>query len=49
MNFAPSPWPSSALTTGSDRIDDAVLAACRGFAGGDLPDDCAIVVIQRLA
>jgi serine phosphatase RsbU (regulator of sigma subunit) len=26
---------------------DAVLAACREFAGGDLPDDCAIVVIQR--
>jgi serine phosphatase RsbU (regulator of sigma subunit) len=26
---------------------DAVLAACRGFAGGGLPDDCAIVVIRR--
>jgi hypothetical protein len=24
-----------------------VLVACRGFAGGDLPDDCAIVVIKR--
>jgi serine phosphatase RsbU (regulator of sigma subunit) len=28
-------------------VADAVLAACRGFAGGDLPDDCAIVVIRR--
>ncbi|HET7137211.1 MAG TPA: GAF domain-containing SpoIIE family protein phosphatase [Gaiellaceae bacterium] len=29
-------------------IADAVLAACRDFAGGDLPDDCAVVVIRRL-
>jgi serine phosphatase RsbU (regulator of sigma subunit) len=28
-------------------IADAVLAACRDFAGGDLPDDCAVVVIRR--
>ena len=28
-------------------LADAVLAACRAFAGGDLPDDCAIVVIRR--
>jgi serine phosphatase RsbU (regulator of sigma subunit) len=28
-------------------IADAVLAACRGFAGGDLADDCAIVVLRR--
>jgi serine phosphatase RsbU (regulator of sigma subunit) len=33
----------------AQEIADAVLAACRGFAGGDLPDDCAIVVIQRSA
>jgi serine phosphatase RsbU (regulator of sigma subunit) len=33
----------------AQEIADAVLAACRGFAGGDLPDDCAIVVIQRRA
>ncbi len=33
----------------AQEIADAVLAACRGFAGGDLPDDCAIVVIQRTA
>ncbi|HEY6960639.1 MAG TPA: GAF domain-containing SpoIIE family protein phosphatase [Gaiellaceae bacterium] len=31
----------------AQEIADAVLAACRGFAGGDLPDDCAIVVIKR--
>jgi len=29
-------------------IADAVLAACRDFAGGDLADDCAVVVIQRV-
>jgi sigma-B regulation protein RsbU (phosphoserine phosphatase) len=28
-------------------IADAVLAACRDFAGGNLPDDCAVVVIRR--
>ena len=31
----------------AQEIADAILAACRGFAGGDLPDDCAIVVIKR--
>jgi serine phosphatase RsbU (regulator of sigma subunit) len=31
----------------AQEIADAVLAACRGFAGGDLPDDCAIVVLRR--
>ena len=31
----------------AQQIADAVLVACRGFAGGDLPDDCAIVVIRR--
>jgi serine phosphatase RsbU (regulator of sigma subunit) len=31
----------------AQEIADAVLAACRDFAGGDLPDDCAIVVIRR--
>jgi serine phosphatase RsbU (regulator of sigma subunit) len=31
----------------AQEIADAVLAACRSFAGGDLGDDCAIVVIQR--
>jgi serine phosphatase RsbU (regulator of sigma subunit) len=29
-------------------LADELLAACRDYAGGDLPDDCAIVVIQRL-
>ena len=28
-------------------LANELLAACRDFAGGDLPDDCAIVVIQR--
>jgi serine phosphatase RsbU (regulator of sigma subunit)/uncharacterized protein YigA (DUF484 family) len=28
-------------------LANAVLAACRAFAGGDLPDDCAIVVLRR--
>jgi serine phosphatase RsbU (regulator of sigma subunit) len=31
----------------AQEIADAVLAACRAFAGGDLPDDCAVVVIRR--
>jgi serine phosphatase RsbU (regulator of sigma subunit) len=31
----------------AQKIADEVLAACRGFAGGDLPDDCAIVVLRR--
>jgi serine phosphatase RsbU (regulator of sigma subunit)/uncharacterized protein YigA (DUF484 family) len=30
-------------------VANAVLAACRGFAGGDLTDDCAIVVLRRTA
>ena len=30
-------------------LADELLAACRTYAGGDLPDDCAIVVIKRLA
>jgi sigma-B regulation protein RsbU (phosphoserine phosphatase) len=31
----------------AQEIADAVLAACRDFGGGDLPDDCAVVVITR--
>ena len=31
----------------AQAIADAVLEACRAFAGGDLGDDCAIVVIKR--
>jgi serine phosphatase RsbU (regulator of sigma subunit) len=30
----------------AQEIADAVLVACRGFAGGDLPDDCAVVAIR---
>jgi sigma-B regulation protein RsbU (phosphoserine phosphatase) len=33
----------------AQALADAVLAACRGFSGGDLDDDCAIVVIKRAA
>jgi phosphoserine phosphatase RsbU/P len=38
---------SANATRSAQEIADAVLAACRGFAGGDLPDDCAIVVLRR--
>ena len=31
----------------AQELADAVLAACQGFSGGALPDDCAIVVIRR--
>jgi sigma-B regulation protein RsbU (phosphoserine phosphatase) len=31
----------------AQAVADAVLDACRTFAGGDLPDDCAVVVIRR--
>jgi serine phosphatase RsbU (regulator of sigma subunit) len=31
----------------AQEIADAVVAACRAFAGGALADDCAIVVIKR--
>ena len=34
-------------TRPAQDVADAVLAACRAFAGGDLPDDCAIVVLRR--
>jgi serine phosphatase RsbU (regulator of sigma subunit) len=33
----------------AQEMAEAVLAASRGFAGGDLPDDCAVVVIKRAA
>jgi serine phosphatase RsbU (regulator of sigma subunit) len=29
------------------EVADRVIAACREFAGGDLEDDCAIVVVKR--
>jgi serine phosphatase RsbU (regulator of sigma subunit) len=31
----------------ADEIADAVRTACRRFAGGELTDDCAVVVIAR--
>ncbi|HVV58072.1 MAG TPA: SpoIIE family protein phosphatase [Gaiellaceae bacterium] len=36
-------------TLSAQALADAVVAACRGFSGGDLGDDCAIVVIKRAA
>jgi serine phosphatase RsbU (regulator of sigma subunit)/uncharacterized protein YigA (DUF484 family) len=38
---------SSSATLSAQQIAEAVLAASRGFAGGGLPDDCAVVVIKR--
>ena len=37
-----------AAPSAPQEIAEAVLAACRAYAGGDLPDDCAIVVIKRV-
>ncbi|MFL5953658.1 MAG: SpoIIE family protein phosphatase [Gaiellaceae bacterium] len=34
-------------TRPAQELADAVLGACRAYAGGDLPDDCAIVVLKR--
>jgi serine phosphatase RsbU (regulator of sigma subunit) len=34
-------------TAPAQDLANAVLAACREFAGGDLPDDCAVVVLRR--
>jgi len=31
----------------AQAIADAVVGACRAYAGGDLGDDCAIVVIKK--
>ncbi|HEX6761661.1 MAG TPA: SpoIIE family protein phosphatase [Gaiellaceae bacterium] len=32
---------------GAQDLADRLVAECRAFAGGELPDDCAIVVIRR--
>jgi serine phosphatase RsbU (regulator of sigma subunit) len=32
----------------AQALAEAVLAACRAFAGGELADDCAVVVIRRV-
>jgi serine phosphatase RsbU (regulator of sigma subunit) len=34
---------------GAQALAEAVLAECRSFSGGDLADDCAIVVIRLAA
>src|SRR5581483_7405941 len=31
----------------AQQLAEAVLADCRSFGGGDLPDDCAVVVVKR--
>jgi serine phosphatase RsbU (regulator of sigma subunit) len=31
----------------AQAIADAVVSACRAFAGGELSDDCAIVVLKK--
>ena len=31
---------------GSQELADAVLADCKSFAGGELPDDCAVVCLR---
>jgi serine phosphatase RsbU (regulator of sigma subunit) len=37
---------ASHAAASAQELANAVLVACRGFAGGNLPDDCAIVVIR---
>jgi serine phosphatase RsbU (regulator of sigma subunit) len=32
----------------AEELADAVLADCRAFGGGELQDDCAIVVVRRV-
>jgi serine phosphatase RsbU (regulator of sigma subunit) len=38
---------AAAATLDAQALADAVVADCRTFAGGELDDDCAIVVIRR--
>jgi serine phosphatase RsbU (regulator of sigma subunit) len=33
----------------AEKIAESVVRDCRAFAGGELPDDCAVVVIKRSA
>jgi serine phosphatase RsbU (regulator of sigma subunit) len=35
------------LAGSAQAIADAVVSACRTFAGGELTDDCAIVVLKK--
>jgi serine phosphatase RsbU (regulator of sigma subunit) len=32
----------------AQQLADAILADCRRWVGGDLRDDCAVVVVRRL-
>jgi serine phosphatase RsbU (regulator of sigma subunit) len=38
---------ASARGLGAQELADALVADCRAFSGGELVDDCAIVVIRR--
>jgi len=38
---------AAAAGLGAQEIADALVAECRAFSGGELADDCAIVVIRR--
>ena len=38
---------ASSATLGAQELADRLVGECRAFAGGELPDDCAIVVIRR--
>ncbi len=40
---------AASAARGAQEIADAVVQAARSFAGGDLPDDCAVVVIKKTA
>lgn len=38
---------AASAALGAQELADRLVAECRAFAGGELPDDCAIVVIRR--
>jgi serine phosphatase RsbU (regulator of sigma subunit) len=38
---------AGAAGLGAQELADALVADCRAFSGGELGDDCAIVVIRR--
>src|SRR5581483_11248210 len=39
---------SARIALPPDELAQAVVADCRAFGGGDLPDDCAVVVIRAV-
>ena len=38
---------ASAASLGAQELADTLVGDCRAFSGGELEDDCAIVVIRR--